>query len=110
MATRKAGSRRITVDGKPYRWRIRRRATNFQADYGNGILHVAVEAAEEGGQLLVLLTDRPHPQDWGTKKVIPVTPSDVANWVRRAIEAGWTPLEGGPMFLCRVSGARLHRL
>ena len=44
MAMRKRGSRRIVVDGAAYRWRIRRRATLCQADYGNGTLHVGVES------------------------------------------------------------------
>ena len=49
MATRKIGSRRIVVDGIAYRWRIRKRATYSQADYGHGKLHVAVELAERPG-------------------------------------------------------------
>jgi hypothetical protein len=49
VATRKTGSRRLVVDGVAYRWRIRRRATYSQADYGSGTLHVVVELAEQPG-------------------------------------------------------------
>jgi len=82
-----------------YRWRIRKRATYSQADYGCGKLHVAVELAEQSGTVLVLYTDRPHPADWGTGKVVPVRPSDVACWVREALAAGWLPSQQGPQFI-----------
>lgn len=104
MATRKTGSRRLVVDGTAYRWRIRHRATNFQADYGAGILHVAVESANQPGSVLILLTDRPHPSDWGTEKVVPVTPSDVAGWIRSAVRAGWDASRPGPQINLRVVG------
>jgi hypothetical protein len=109
MATRKVGSRKIVVDGKAYRWRIRHRATNFQADYGDGILHVSVEPLEQTGSVLVLLTDRPHPSDWGTAKVIPVTPIDIADWIRSAIGAGWVPQRPGPPTTLRVIGTTVVR-
>jgi hypothetical protein len=101
VATRKTGSRRLTVDGVTYRWRIRKRETYSQADYGSGKLHVAVELAEDPGTVLVLYTDRPHPADWGTEQVVPVRPSDVAGWVREALAAGWLPSVSGPQFIHR---------
>jgi hypothetical protein len=110
MATRKVGSRKIVVDGKAYRWRIRHRATNFQADYSDGILHVTVETYDQGGSVLVLLTDRPHPSAWGIAKVLPVTPSDIAGWIRSAIGAGWTPQRPGPPTPLRVIGPAVVRL
>ena len=36
MAIPFKGSRRIVVDGTAYRWRIRRKPTRIQADYGCG--------------------------------------------------------------------------
>lgn len=105
MATRKTGSRRLVVDEVAYRWRIRRRATYSQADYGHGTLHVAVELAERPGAVLVLYTDRPHPADWGTTRVVPVRPSDVAGWVRAALAAGWVPSQPGPQFIHRPVSA-----
>jgi hypothetical protein len=104
MATRKAGSQNLVVDGVVYRWRIRRRATFLQSDYGHGTLHVAVELAERPGAVLLLNTQRPHPADWGTKHVTPVRPSDVARWVREALVAGWLPSQPGPQFRIVTSG------
>ena len=101
MATRKTGSRRLVVDGVVYRWRIRKRATYGQSDYGCGKLDVAVQLAEKPGSVLVLFTDRPHPADWATKQVIPVRPSDVAMWVQEALAAGWMPSKPGPQFIHR---------
>ena len=110
MANRKTGSRRIVVDGAAYRWRIRHRATSFQVDYGSGTLHVAIESDEQPGTVLVLLTDRRHPKDWDTRPVLPVTPSDIAGWVRQAIRAGWVPSEPGPQFHLRLSGSSIERI
>jgi hypothetical protein len=101
VAIRKTGTRRLVVDGVTDRWRIRRRATYSQSDYGCGALHVAVELAEQPGAVLLLYTDRPHPADWGTNQVAPVYPSDVAGWVREALIAGWRPSKPGPQFIFR---------
>jgi hypothetical protein len=106
VATRKKGSRRLVVDAVAYRWRIRRRATNSQADYGTGTLNIAVQLAEQPGALLLLFTDRPHPADWGTKQVVPICPSDVAAWVREAIQAGWVPSQPGPQFIHHAKSGR----
>lgn len=110
MATRRTGSRPITVDGVAYRWRIRRRATNCQADYGSGKLHVAVELAERSGAVLVLVTDRPHPRDWSTEVAMSITPSDVAGWVRLAVRLGWIPFEQGPQFHLDLNRAVAGRI
>ena len=101
MAMRKAGSRKLVVDGVVYRWRIRRRATPLQTDFGHGTLHVAVELAERPGAVLVVYTDRPHPADWGTNQVTPIRPADVARLVREALAAGWSPAQPGPQFRVR---------
>jgi hypothetical protein len=102
MAFPKAGSRRILIDGVAYCWRIRRKPTRLQADYGSGRLHVAVQLASAAGTTLELFTDRPHPGDWATSKVTPVLPSDVAIWVRHAIALGWQPGRRGPQAYFRV--------
>jgi hypothetical protein len=110
MAVRKTGSRRIVVDGVAYRWRIRHRATYCQADYGRGVLHVAIESAEQPGTVLVLITDRPHPKDCIPRPLTPATPSDIAGWIRQAIGAGWTPSEPGPQFKLHLSGSSAERI
>jgi hypothetical protein len=48
------------------------------------------------GAVRVLDTDRLHPASWSDERRVPVTPSDIAGWVRQATRAGWTPSEPGP--------------
>jgi hypothetical protein len=110
MAFPKAGSRRISVDGVAYCWRIRRKPTRLQADYGSGRLHVAVQLASAPGTILVLFTDRPHPGDWATSKVTPVLPSDIAMWVRQAIALGWQPRRRGAQAYFRVKDNAIEKV
>ena len=102
MGIPKKGSRKITVDGEPFIWLIRKKATYGQTDFGVG-LNVAVEHAEESGSKLIILTDKPHPKDWATREVKAVTPSEVASWINRAIKAGWEPKKSGKPFEFVVS-------
>jgi hypothetical protein len=108
MAIRKAGSRRIVVDETAYCWRIRRRATNGQTDYGGGTLHIAIGLAEQRGSVLVLLTDRPHPKDCVERQIVPITPADVAWWIREALRSGWIPERPGPQLVLRMRGQSLE--
>jgi hypothetical protein len=103
VATRKSGSRLLVVDGIAYRWRIRKRATNLQADYGSGTLHVAVQLAEKPGSVLVLYTDHLHPKGHNTE--YPIRPSDVAAWIRQAVQADWKAECPGPQFELHTSTA-----
>jgi hypothetical protein len=93
MALSKKGSRIITVDGVKYRWLIRRKATYTQSCYLDGCLHVAIELAQSPGMMLLLWTDRPHPEGYAIlpMDVIPITPADIANWIRQSLELGWKP-------------------
>lgn len=110
MSIPKKGTRKIIVDGEPFIWLIRRQATNMQADYGCGNLHVAVQHAQKPGSVLVILTDRPHPQCWGTKEVRPVTPSDTAQWIRQAMQFGWQPQLPGITFEVRIAGLFMEKI
>ncbi|MBD1545260.1 hypothetical protein [Roseibium aggregatum] len=99
MAIPRKGSRKITVEGEDYRWLVRRKATISQTDYGSGKIHVAIEHATEKGATLHIESGRhPHPKDWGTLSVEPVTPSDIARWISVAIQQGWEPKNAGPTF------------
>lgn len=110
MAFPKVGSRGITVGGVAYRWRIRRKATHSQADYGVGRLHVGVQLAAGAGTTLVLFTDRPHPSDWATTRVTPILPADVAAWIRKAIELGWRPAARGAQAFFRVKDDAVEKV
>ncbi|MEG4516696.1 MULTISPECIES: hypothetical protein [unclassified Microcoleus] len=136
MSIPKKGTRKIIVDGEPFIWLIRRQATNTQVESGWGHLHVAVEHAEKPGSVLVLITDRPHPQGWSqtncefipvkppdgapqevkvwqiisTKEVKPVRPSDVAQWIRQAVQLGWQPRRSGITFNVQIAGGRGEKI
>jgi hypothetical protein len=111
MSIPKKGTRKIIVDGEPFIWLIRRQATNTQAESGWGHLHVAVEHAEEPGSVLVILTDRPHPQGLTpTNEVKPVTPSDAAQWIQQAVQLGWQPQLPGITFKVQIAGGRAEKI
>jgi hypothetical protein len=99
MSIPKKGTRKIIVDGEPFIWLIRRQATKTQAESGCGNLHVAVDRAQQRGSVLVIITDRPHPQGLVSKQEVkPVKPSDVAQWIRQAMQLGWPPRAIGNNF------------
>ncbi|BAY08342.1 hypothetical protein [Calothrix sp. NIES-2098] len=127
MSIPKKGTRKIIVDGEPFIWLIRRQATNCQADYTDGHIHVAVEHATEHGSVLVIITDRLHPQGYSLTnsefvpiqpqdgvtevrawriepryEITPVTPKDVALWIKQAMQIGWLPKKSGITFEVRV--------
>lgn len=111
MSIPKKGTRKIIVDGDPFIWLIRRQATNTQADYGWGNLHVGVEHAQKRGSVLVILTDRPHPQGLTpTNEVKSVTPSDAAQWIRQAVQLGWQPQLPGITFEVRIAGLFMEKI
>ncbi|MFD8118483.1 hypothetical protein [Streptomyces microflavus] len=97
MALVKKGSRHITVDGRIYRWRIRRRPTYCQALVWSPLTY-AVEYAETPGTTLVVTTNQPHPSNWFDVPASPVLPAQVADTVRTARAHGWTPETPGPPF------------
>ncbi len=97
MALVKKGSRRITVDGRIYRWKIRRRPTYSQALIWSPLTY-AVEYAEAPGSTLVVTTNQPHPSNWFDAPASPVLPSRVADTVRTAHDRGWAPGLPGPPF------------
>ncbi|WP_433699300.1 hypothetical protein [Nocardiopsis sp. CA-288880] len=96
MALVRKGSRRISVDGTDYRWRVRRRPTYAQA-VGESPMTFAAELADSPGRVLVVATPHPHPGHYGVgpDAVVPVTPAVVATAIRRAREEGWSPSSPG---------------
>lgn len=109
MAIPKKGTRTITVEKDIYRWLIRRKATYGQSDYGIGRIHVAIEHAENPGTTLFIYTDREHPKDWNTKNVIPVTPSDISNWIKQALELDWEPEKKGPQLSFSIKEGKMKK-
>ncbi|MEH2323254.1 MAG: hypothetical protein V7K32_06720 [Nostoc sp.] len=134
MSIPKKGTRKIIVDGEPFIWLIRRQATNLQADYADGHLHVVVEHATEAGSVLAILTDRLHPQGYSliNSELVPiqlqdgsgevrawrieqryeitaVTPKDVALWIKQAMQIGWLPKKPGITFNVSVIGSSIKK-
>lgn len=106
MTIPKKGTRLIVVDNENYRWMIRRKATYHQKDYGSGRLHIAVEKVmsdDRKGSVLLIISDRQHPKDWLTKSVKPITPFDVATWIKKAIAAGWQADQSGALYRYQVA-------
>jgi hypothetical protein len=96
MAMPKTGSRRIIVDGCSYLWRVRRSPTYSQAN-GWAPLRFTVQY-EDGGATLLASCTEPRPDNWLDQPGAVITPHLVADVIRRAITAGWKPLEQGPTF------------
>ncbi len=104
MSIPKKGSRKIIVDDEPFIWLIRK-VTNRQLDgQGGDIIRVAVEHAKSPGSSLVISTNRIHPEGYNvtSDEINPVTPSDVALWIKQSIEIGWLPKIGGETFQVSV--------
>lgn len=98
MPLRRKGSRRITVDGVDYRWRLRGRPTYCQA-MGWTPCTYAVDQPERGGTTLVVTTDRLHPDAaWINGEVRPVLPAEVADNIRMGLTRGWRPADNGAPF------------
>ncbi|MFD7026584.1 hypothetical protein ACFWAR_00935 [Streptomyces sp. NPDC059917] len=104
MALVKKGSRLITVDGTTYRWRLRGRPTYDQGLVWSPLTY-AVEHAEAPGTTLVITTNQPHPSNWFGTQGSPVLPTQVADSIRMALTAGWTPENpGSPFHLDQSAG------
>ena len=102
MAIPAKGSRKIIVDDEAYKWLIRRKATHLQTDYGIGKISVAIQHATRTGSTLIVLTDCPHPKDWATEAVDPITPKDVAEWIQAAKRKGWAPDKPRAQFILEL--------
>lgn len=99
MALNKKGSRRITVDGIEYRWRIRRKPS-----YTQGLcwapMTYAVEAVSgsQSDTILIVTSGQAHPSNWVGVETEPIRPAHVAASIREARGQGWDPTRGGSSF------------
>ena len=96
MAIPKAGSRRVVVDGERYRWRVRRSPTYMQGAYANA-LTISIQH-EGGGSVLLVVSDKPRPDNWLGRPGAIITPAIVTAVIQKAIESGWKATESGPTF------------
>lgn len=98
MALVSKGSRRIVMDGRAYRWRLRGRPSYGQALCETPCTY-AVEDYDRPGKTLVVTTDQPHSSNWFGRPAKPVLPADVARAIRLAVEGGWDPAGCGAPFV-----------
>jgi hypothetical protein len=106
MALNRKGSRRITVDGIEYRWRIRRKPSYMQGLCWSPMTY-AVEAASgsEPGTTLIVNSGQAHPSNWVGVETEPIRPAHVAASIREARDQGWDPTRvGSPLQLDRPAG------
>ena len=97
MAIPKKGSRKIVVDTVEYRWTIRSKPTYSQGAFGNHMT-AAVELAEKSGAVLSITFPWVRCDNWIGNPELPVTPKDIENCIRSALQDGWQPAKRGSAF------------
>jgi hypothetical protein len=107
MALAVKGSRRITVDGTVYRWRLRRKPSYNQECFDTP-LTFAVELADSGGSVLaVAIPDVSYPGSLMGRSSLIVRPALVAAVIRTALGQGWQPAARGAPFPLHVASEDL---
>jgi hypothetical protein len=97
MAIPKKGTRIIEVNGRRFRWLVRRKPTYSQ---GNAWTHLtlAAELADTPASVLHVEFGFPRPDNWFRRESASVTPAVVADVIGEALSSGWRPEEPGPPF------------
>ena len=106
MTLARKGTRPITVDDVPYRWKVRRRPSYSQG-IGESSLIFAVELADRPGTTLVVSLPWAHPSNWLGLPAEAVRPRLVADTIRRALAQGWEPSRPGSTFRLSYRGDEL---
>jgi hypothetical protein len=104
MTIPRKGSRRLTVDGVPYRWSVRPRPTYSQG-IGQSPLSFAVVNDHAPGSTLVVTLDAMRPDNWLQEPSAVVTPNMVELAIRKALSEGWHAQQGGGAFALQFSVA-----
>lgn len=97
MSIAKKGSRRIIVESAEYRWTIRSKPTYSQGAFGNNMT-AAVELAESSGSVLSISFPWVRCDNWIGSPEVPVTPKDIEDCIKSALEKGWNPRVKGSAF------------
>jgi len=107
MAMPKKGTRSITVDGVDYRWRVSRRETDPPTP-----AVVVIERAGAAGSVAAvelpylkfdpwLYLGDPSPRP--SPMLETVSPADVEQYIRRALQAGWNPESQVSVFNLKIA-------
>ncbi|PWU18584.1 MAG: hypothetical protein C5B50_08690 [Verrucomicrobia bacterium] len=100
MALPKKGTRRIRVDGREYRWAIRKKPTYCQGALASPMTFAA-ECVQAPQTMLLVTTTVPRPDNWLQKPSVCVKPAQVAEAIRQAHRAGWQPGVPGSAFVLK---------
>ena len=88
------GSRRVVVDGVPYRWTVRPSPSYAQA-LAQSPTSFAVANESSPGSTLIVQMSGPRPDNWLKDPGGTVTTSVVQDAVRSALARGWRATERG---------------
>ncbi len=97
MALAKKGSRKITISGNVYRWKIRHKPTYTQCVF-SGKMTAAVELSENPGAVLLITFPWVSYDSWIGNPEKPVTPKHIEQSIQAALSMGWNPNEKGKIF------------
>ena len=98
MALAKKGSQVIiSVDGRQYRWSVRRKPATTQAEAWAPVV-IAVEPVRNPKASLVVDLPTSHTSNRMGSPAGSVTPAEVARYIRTAVAAGWDPQAEGEPF------------
>jgi len=104
MSLPKKGARTIVVDGQRFRWTVRPKPTYAQGNAWSAMTFAA-ESVENPGRTLHVELVRPRPDNWMLEASAPITPTEVAGFIRKALDSGWKPSEPGSPFELAESSA-----
>ncbi len=97
MGIPKKGSRKISVDGIEFRWKIRKKPSYGQAiDESN--LTAAIELYDSPRTTLIVTFPFTRPDSWISPSNDSVKPSDIKDSIIQAIQKGWNPKSGSSTF------------
>ncbi len=102
MAILNKDLRPVFVDGCIFRWRVRSRPT-YSPMLCESPIVVAVEPEINTGSTLLIDLPQSHPGNILGETAAPILPSNVANYIRLAIESGWKPKKRGKPFILKLS-------
>lgn len=96
MTIPRKGSRRITVGGAGYRWRIRKKPTYGQGAFATP-MRLAIQSADPGDKSILIVDLRiSRPDNWIAPHQSAVTPEVVGTIIECARSAGWLPQSQQP--------------
>ena len=102
MTISRKGSRRVVVDGVPYRWTVRPSPSYLQALAQNPLSFAVADESSAGTTLIVQLSG-PRPEKWLTEPEATVTPVIIQQAVRSALARGWRATQRGAPYILELA-------